>query len=114
MTVIQCEICGRPIKQQVLCPDGDKWHILCPSCASQLNSCAFCKKSNICLFETDPSQIPKVIQQEIKINGRVFIQESKNPDRIREFCQKCSCFSEEFECMKQFNSCNKIEHIYLE
>lgn len=113
MTVIQCETCGRPTELQILCPDGDKWHILCPNCASQLNSCAFCKKANVCTFETDPSPLPKMIQKQIRQGPMIQIATIKNPEREKITCQNgCFCYSEEFGCMREFNWCKNIDHVW--
>ena len=110
---IQCETCGRPTELQVLCPDGDKWHILCPSCASQLNSCAFCKKVNTCTFETDPSPLPKMIQKQIRQGPMISVTTEMNPERIRQTCEKgCDCFDANFGCMRQFHYCERIDHVY--
>ena len=113
MTVVQCETCGRPTELQVLCPDDDMWHILCPSCASQLNSCAFCKKVNTCSFETDPSPLPKMIQKQFRQGPMITVTEVMNPERIRQTCEKgCDCFSADFGCMRQFHYCERIDHVY--
>lgn len=113
MSIMQCETCGRPTEQQFLCPDGDMWHILCPSCASQLNSCAFCKKSDACLFETDPSPLPKMIQKQYRQGNMVSVTTEMNPERIRQTCEKgCDCFSTDFGCMRQFHYCERIDHVY--
>lgn len=113
MTVVQCETCGRPTEQQFLCPDGDIWHILCPSCASQLNSCAFCKKVNTCSFETDPSPLPKMIQKQIRQGPMISVTTEMNSERIRQTCEKgCDCFDANFGCMRQFHYCERIDHVY--
>ena len=110
---IQCETCGRPTEQQVLCPDGDTWHILCPNCASQLNSCAFCKKVNVCTFETDPSPLPKMVQKQIRQGPMITVTTEMNPERIRQTCEKgCDCFDANFGCMRQFHYCERIDHVY--
>ena len=110
---IQCETCGRPTEQQVLCPDGDNWHILCPNCASQLNSCAFCKKVNVCTFETDPSPLPKMVQKQIRQGPMISVTTEMNPERIRQTCEKgCDCFDANFGCMRQFHYCERIDHVY--
>ncbi len=111
--IMQCETCGRPTEQQVLCPDGDNWHILCPACAAQLNTCAFCKKVRICSFETDPSPLPKMIQQQFRQGPMITVTEVMNPERIRQTCEKgCDCFSAEFGCMRQFHYCERMDHAY--
>ena len=111
--IMQCETCGRPTEQQVLCPDGDTWHILCHSCASQLGTCAFCKKVNICTFETDPSPLPKVVQKQFRQGPMITVTEVMNPERIRQTCEKgCDCFNADFGCMRQFHYCERIDHVY--
>lgn len=110
---MQCETCGRSTEQQVLCPDGDNWHILCPNCASQLNSCAFCKKVNVCTFETDPSPLPKMVQKQIRQGPMISVTTEMNPERIRQTCEKgCDCFDANFGCMRQFHYCERIDHVY--
>ena len=113
--IMQCETCGRPTDQQILCLDGDVWHILCPNCASQLNSCSFCKKVNTCLFETDPSPLPKMIQKQIRQGPMISVTTEKNPERIRQTCEKgCDCFDPNFDCLRQFHYCERIDHVYDE
>ena len=110
---IQCETCGRQTDQQVLCRDGDTWHILCPNCASQLNTCSFCKNVQTCVFETDPSPIPKMIQRRIQQGPMVTVATVKNPERIRQTCMNgCPCYDSEFDRMRQFNYCERMEYIY--
>ena len=111
--IMQCETCGRPTEQQVLCPDGDNWHILCSNCAAQLNTCAFCKKVNVCTFETDPSPLPKMIQKQFRQGPMITVTEVMNPERIRQTCEKgCDCFDAEFGCMRQFHYCERMDHVY--
>ena len=113
--IMQCETCSRQTQQQVLASDGDLWHILCPNCADQLNSCAFCQKVNTCDFETNPSSLPKIVQQQIRQGNMVSVTTIKNPERIRQTCQNgCDCFSAEFGCMRDFHYCERMEHVYAE
>lgn len=109
----QCEKCGTALVKPSLVPDGDSWHTLCNNCMKLLNSCHFCKNVNTCEFETNPSPLPKQVQRRIQQGTMIAVETIKNPDRIREFCQKgCPCYSEEFECMREFNYCERIDHIY--
>lgn len=111
--IMNCETCGRPIEQQFLCPDGDSWHILCGNCASQLNTCAFCKKVDVCTFETDPSPLPKMVQKQIRQGPMISVTTEMNPERIRQTCEKgCDCFDANFGCMRQFHYCERIDHVY--
>jgi hypothetical protein len=108
-----CETCSRQTKQQVLVPDGDLWHILCPSCADQLNSCGFCKNGGKCDFETNPSSLPKFVQKQIRQGNMISVTTVKNPERIRQTCQNgCPCYDSEFECMREFYYCERIDHVY--
>lgn len=111
---MRCETCGGITERQVLCPDSNKWHVLCPNCASQVNSCAFCKQGGLCDFETNPSKLPKAIQKQ-ECQGSFFaVTTVKNPERIAITCKNgCKCYNEELEeCMKEFNYCEKINHRY--
>ena len=108
-----CETCSRQTQQQVLTPDGDLWHILCPNCADQLNSCGFCKNAGKCDFETNPSSLPKFIQKQIRQGNMISVMAVKNPERQKITCQNgCLCYSEEWDCMRQLNWCKNIDHIW--
>lgn len=110
---MQCETCGRQTEQQVLAPDGDSWHILCPNCADQLNSCGFCKNAGKCDFETNPSSLPKFVQKQIRQGPMISVTTEMNPERIRQTCEKgCDCFDANFGCMRQFHYCERIDHAY--
>ena len=110
---MQCETCGRLTEQQVLCPDGDNWHILCPQCASLLNTCNFCKQAQQCLFETDPSPLPKMIKKQFRQGNMITVTEIINPERVRQTCEKgCACFDANFGCMRQFYYCERMDHVY--
>ena len=115
MSIMVCETCSRQTQQQVLAPDGDSWHILCPNCASQLNSCGFCKNGGKCDFETNPSSLPKFVQKQIRQGNMIAVTDIPNPERIRQTCQKgCPCFDPEFGCLKQNNTCGKWRIVYEE
>jgi hypothetical protein len=83
VSIMVCETCSRQTKQQVIVPDGDLWHILCPSCADQLNSCGFCKNGDKCDFETNSSSLPKFVQKQIRQGNMISVTTVKNPERIR-------------------------------
>lgn len=110
-----CEACGNYAAHVNYAPDGDKWHILCDSCASKLNSCAFCQNMKDCRFETDPSPTPPYVQQKIRQGPITTVATVKNPERIRQTCEKgCHCFDAEFGCMRQFHYCKEMNHIYAD
>ena len=108
-----CESCGRLVMKPYLVPDGCTYHLFCEDCATQLNTCNFCKKATTCEFETNPSSLPKMVQKQIRQGNMTTVMTVKNPARIDITCRvNCSCFSEDFECMRQFHYCERMDHIY--
>lgn len=110
-----CEACGRVIIEgATLVPEGENYHMLCQSCSDGLYSCGFCRNVNTCEFETNPSPLPKQVQQHIRQGNMVSIMTVKNPERIEITCKNgCSCYSEEFGCMRQNEYyCKGMDHIY--
>ena len=113
---VVCERCGNITLQPIIVQDGNNWHIMCGNCSiGKLNTCAFCEHSSKCEFETNPSELPKLIQQQIRQGPMISVQTIKNPDRIRETCQiLCDCFDAKFGCMRESNYCDKYKFIYDE
>ena len=108
-----CELCHRATLDAYFVKDGENWHSFCGECIHKLNSCIFCKNTNTCDFETNPSPLPKMVQQQIRQGPMITVTTVKNPERIRQTCQNgCGCFSAEFGCMKEFNYCERMEYIY--
>ena len=111
--LIYCEICGSGLLSPILVPEGEKYHMLCPNCSEQLSTCSFCRNVSTCAFEADRSSLPKIIQKQIRQGPMVQIVNIKNPEREKITCQKkCDCYSEELGCMKEFNWCKNINHIW--
>lgn len=109
----QCELCGQATLVPFYTRDGDNWHIFCQECIHKLNTCNFCKKVTECLFETDPSPLPKMIQKQIRQGPMISVTTEMNPERIRQTCEKgCDCFDANFGCMRQFHYCERIDHVY--
>ena len=109
-----CEICSNAIfpGAEIISMKDDLVKIICPDCASSLNTCRLCVHSTSCAFETDPSSIPKYIEEKIRQGNIIQIKTVKNPERIEKLCKaKCPCFSEENECSRQFNTCGKCESV---
>lgn len=111
---ISCEICGAelpPLAALIdLCPDG--MHTICPRCDRLMSTCQLCDTAATCDFESNPIDLPKTIQKQIRQGNMVMMTEIKNPDRIRETCLvNCPCFSQENGCLREFNSqCTKFHH----
>lgn len=111
----QCSVCGAGTLTPVFTQDGTEWRTLCEACSQRLATCAFCKQANICDFETNPSPLPKMIQQQIRQGNMITVGTIKNPDRIRQTCQNgCPCYDPNFECMRQFNYCERMNHVYAD
>lgn len=111
-----CEICGRLTDTPIIdVTDENHPHMWCPSCHNLSGHCPTCIKGNECLFETDPSPIPKVVQKEIRQGNMITVTQIMNPERIRQTCQKgCTCFDPEFGCLKQNNCCGKWKVKYAD
>lgn len=110
-----CELCHRPMLDTHFVRDDENWHTFCGECIKHLNTCTFCKKVNICDFETNPSSLPKMIQQQIRQGNMVSVTTIKNPERIRQTCEKgCDCFNAEFGCMREFHYCERMDYVYDE
>lgn len=81
---------------------------ICENCLSLSGTCGNCENSHTCDFETNPSPIPKAVQKRIQQGNQIMITQIKNPDRIAISCKlKCECFSEEFGCLRENNTCGK-------
>lgn len=109
----ECEICHRQIHHTEVIYDSKSNKIVCSDCCNRLSTCDNCHNGNICLFETDPSPLPKQIQKQIR-QGNMFGQTIiKNPDRIDITCQKgCPCWDAETEsCNKQLRYCANIQEV---
>ena len=110
-----CDYCHMPTLEPFFVRDGENWHIYCAKCVKLLSTCAFCKRVEICAFETDPSPIPKMVQQQVRQGPMVSITTVMNPERVRITCEKgCDCFNSEFGCMREFHYCERMDYIYDE
>ena len=109
----ECDICHRQIHHTEVIYDSKSNKIICSDCGNRLSTCDNCHNGSICLFETDPSPLPKQIQKQIR-QGNMFGQTIiKNPDRIDITCKKnCPCWNTETEsCNKQLRYCANIQEV---
>ena len=99
-----CDVCGQAtldLLQIIKTKEGD-FIAMCGECSKQLGHCRTCIHGNKCSFETDPSSLPKIVNKEITQGNARFVTQIKNPDRVRQTCQKnCPCFSSDNLCLKQ-------------
>lgn len=115
-SVTSCDICGMltiPRASFMDMTDPDHPHTVCANCQQHFGKCPTCQHSQTCSFETDPSSLPKMVQKQTRQGNMVQIMTVPNPERIRQTCQKgCPCFSEEFGCLRQNNSCGNHKIVY--
>lgn len=104
-----CDICGQPIVGKVdlayIGIDDDiKWYELCPQCSEHWGRCLTCKSITQCDFETNPVNIPKQVQQQIRQGNMVIQTVVRNPEREKETCAKnCECWNAELGvCWRQY------------
>ena len=114
-TVENCEVCGQSIITKTIIDIGEKGelHYLCEECSKKTGTCFTCKMREECEFETNPSTIPKVIQQRIQQGPMTSIIQVKNPTRIEMFCKNCKCFDEVLGCLKENNCCGRWDSCYI-
>ena len=109
----ECDICHRQIHHTEVIYDSKSNKIVCSDCCNRLSTCDNCHNVNICLFETDPSPLPKQIQKQIRQGNMIGQTIIKNPDRILITCKKgCPCWDAETEsCNKQLRYCANIQEV---
>ena len=106
----QCCICGNIVLPQSSIIDDNR--VFCGECYNRLDTCATCKSSRTCKFETDPSTLPKMVQQQIRQGPMTTVTQIMNPERVAITCQNdCSCYDLEKGCLRHFNCCDKYEVI---
>ena len=109
-----CEYCNKPLVTKLhIIPTKTVNHVLCPECSSITGTCQFCLDGNKCDFETNPSNIPKMINQQIRQGNMIMTTQVRNPARIDITCKAgCKCYKEEIGCCKEFNNCDQMRSIY--
>ena len=94
-----CDYCGQPILKGGVYENGK---LYCDKCGHNLGTCQTCVSAQTCTFETDPSPVPKVIQQTVMKGNMRASMPVKNPSRIDITCKKgCACWNEEFGCLRE-------------
>jgi hypothetical protein len=97
----QCNYCGQ-YPALIVNPNGT---MACKRCAGLFNTCHLCLNSTNCEFETNPSPLPKQVQQTIR-KGNVQVQSVvKNPERIQLCCTSCHCWNAEGYCNREYLTC---------
>lgn len=116
LTVPTCEICGQmfiPPKTYVI--EGE--HIIksCPACAGALSTCRTCAYGNNCDFQTNPINIPPVVQKTVRQGNMTMTTTVPNPERIKATCAaNCGCWDKNDKaCNKTCGTCGKYKPSYL-
>ena len=92
--------------------DGEAY-IFCDRCFNEVLGCAGCENAKECLFETDPSPLPKLVQQQIRQGNSIFTTTIRNPARMDITCVKCGCYehptdpSKLGQCLREQGWCSK-------
>ena len=109
-----CDICGQFIVGPgIIDAETTPPHYICYNCLKSIKTCARCKNNTRCEFEENPSSTPKVIQQHIQQGPMVAITNVKNPQRIKETCEKlCGCFDSTVGCLRQYGTCANVNFHY--
>ena len=109
-----CELCGAQVLPEtaIFEPKDEMIRCICRECNSKYGTCALCRNGQTCSFETDPSSLPKVVNQQIRQGHMITVQQIRNPDRIAITCEKgCLCFDTSLGCLRQFNTCERCDNI---
>lgn len=116
---LNCGYCGQPCLENAIVSAYKNeeaetaYTLMCPQCFAQVNTCNMCVNRNKCNFETDPSPLPKQVQQTVRQGNMVMQTVVKNPDRIRELCQfSCTCWSDDFGCLKENGTCGQYKEVF--
>lgn len=112
-SITVCDVCGSIIlgSKIIELNKSNQWHIICPTCNQKMGTCQICDKSGECLFQTDPSSLPKSVQKTIRQGNMVMQTAVRNPEREKITCTKCNCWRDD-ECMKESGWCENYYHTY--
>ena len=107
----QCDVCGHPMPANEVIIDGD--NLICKQCFQHMNTCVLCDNGERCEFKQNPSPIPHTIRKEVRQGNMIAVTDVMNPERVEKTCKSlCGCFSEEFGCLRQFNTCGDFKFTY--
>lgn len=111
-----CEICGQMfIPPTVYVMEGEYVIRACSTCASALSTCQTCAHGKSCDFQTNPVNLPPMVQKEVR-QGNMFISTTvPNPERVKVTCMaNCRCWDEtDSACNKQCGTCGGYKPSYL-
>lgn len=113
-----CAVCGRPlIDKSFLNFDlsFENFVEICPDCSAKSGTCALCKATVGCDFQSNPINIPPLVMQTVRQGNAVIQTQVVNPERVKATCENgCPCWDkEEKECWRQHpnQTCGNYESI---
>ena len=102
---MKCNYCGRD-GARILYLRDEVCYFMCEQCSQHCNTCGLCNQVRYCEFETNPSPIPKQVQQTIRKNNVQVQTIVKNPERIQLCCTSCHCWNTaEGYCNREYMTC---------
>ena len=106
---MNCNYCGRENPCFIITVfNDDTPTAMCPNCAQYIGTCSLCPNGVKCEFETNPSPLPKQVQQTIRQGNMVAQTIVRNPERVKAFCTDCQCYNIDLSaCSRQFGTCGK-------
>lgn len=104
-----CAICGNHIfDQKVWYLDDAKTFQICAQCNAAMRNqpCQVCENISYCAFQQDTScSLPPIITVQQRQGNAVIQMQQKNPERIKETCEKgCKCYFNGM-CMRELGDC---------
>ena len=109
-----CGLCGKALLRDQLVWDNELATTICKEHAPLLRTCFSCRNLAQCLYETDPSPLPKVILRTIQQGNMQVQTQTRNPEREEITCKKCPCYHEEFGCWRTIDQsfCHTKNYVY--
>ena len=108
MVKVPCDYCGNPVSTIV----DEEGTCSCINCYQQFYTCAMCEKVLQCEFETNPSPLPKQVQQTVQRGPMIAQTIVKNPERVKQFCFPCQCFDQDnLVCLREDGWCKSYKEI---
>lgn len=111
----KCYFCGKfLIGPHFIDNDDSGVHIFCEECRKNFNTCNRCLSGRTCDFETNPSKLPKLVQQQVRQGNMVAMTTVRNPERVRITCESgCKCYDSSFGgCCRDYGTCKNFNFHY--
>ena len=104
----RCDVChGLMVTGGIVEEVNGNYYTLCPKCSDAISECFGCEHSETCVFESDPSPLPKMVMRQVQQGNAIMQTQMRNPDREKCTCALyCKCWDGETKsCNREFNIC---------